>query len=127
LCYGVVVDSGRPDGIVSVVTSNTLTNFNGEQVAGTASITFPKDPTHLGGTDITKTYVVSSIADFDTLPATNPPTPISAAAGHVFLTKDGGTCRTSGSGSSASTPPIRPIRRCGRAPTSGSTARPTRA
>jgi hypothetical protein len=94
LCYGVVVDSGRPDGIVSVVTSNTLTNFNGEQVAGTASITFPKDPTHLGGTDITKTYVVSSIADFDTLPATNPPTPISAAAGHVFLTKDGGTTWT---------------------------------
>jgi len=90
-CYGVVVDTGRSDGIVSVVTSNTIPNFNGEQITGTASITFPKDPTHVGGTDITRTYVVSSIADFDALPATNPPTPISAAAGHVFLTTNGGT------------------------------------
>jgi hypothetical protein len=94
LCYGVVVDPGRPDGIVSVVTSNTIPNFNGEQITGTASITFPRDPTHIGGTDITRTYVVSSIADFDTLPATNPPTPISAAAGHVFLTTNGGTTWT---------------------------------
>jgi hypothetical protein len=94
LCYGVIVDTGRADGVVSVVTSNTIPNFNGEQVTGTASITFPKDPTHLGGTDITQTYVVSSIADFDTLPATNPPTPISAAAGHVFLTTNGGTTWT---------------------------------
>ncbi|HEX3474029.1 MAG TPA: hypothetical protein VHT91_03250 [Kofleriaceae bacterium] len=97
-CYGVVVDPGRPDGIVSVVTSNTAPTINGEQILGTASITFPKDPTHIGGTDITKTYVVSSIADFDTLPVTNPPVtnppPISAAAGHVFLTTDGGTTWT---------------------------------
>ena len=93
-CYAVIVDPGRADGVVSVVTSNTIPNFNGEQITGTASITFPKDPTHIGGTDITKTYIVSSIADFDTQPVTSPPTPISAAAGHVFLTTDGGTTWT---------------------------------
>ncbi len=111
LCYGVVVDPGRSDGIVSVVTSNTIPNFNGEQITGTASITFPKDPTHIGGTDITKTYVVSSIADFDTQPATNPPTPISSAAGHVFLTTDGGTTWTplhgNGNGSGFDLPNVR--------------------
>ncbi|HEX8108056.1 MAG TPA: hypothetical protein VF516_10040 [Kofleriaceae bacterium] len=93
-CYAVVVDPGRADGVVSVVTANTIPQIGPEQVQNTASITFPKDPTHLGGTDITKTYVVSSIGDFVTAPVTNPPTPISAATGHVFLTTDGGTTWT---------------------------------
>jgi len=75
---------------VSVVTSATPIQFGAEQVQNTGSITFPRDPSHLGGTDITKTYVVSTIGDFDVLPATNPSTPVSAAVGHVFMTNDGG-------------------------------------
>jgi len=63
-------------------------------VQNTGSITFPRDPTHLGGTDITKTYVVSTVGDFVTLPVTNPPAPISAATGHVFMTSDGGATWT---------------------------------
>ncbi|HMG53333.1 MAG TPA: sialidase family protein [Kofleriaceae bacterium] len=89
-CYTVVVDPGLPSGVVTTFGAATIPQIGAEQVQGTASITFPKDPTHLGGTDITKTYVVSSVSDFVTLPATNPATPISAATGHVFLTKDGG-------------------------------------
>ena len=90
-CYAVVVDPGNANGVVQVVSANTIPQVGAEQVQNTASITFPRDPTHLGGTDITKTYVVSSVGDFDVLPVTNPPTPISPAAGHVFLTSDGGT------------------------------------
>lgn len=90
-CFAIVVDPGNANGVVSVVTANTIPQVGAEQVQNTSSITFPRDPTHLGGTDITKTYVVASNGDFATLPVTNPPTPISAAAGHVFVTKDGGT------------------------------------
>ncbi|HEX2689281.1 MAG TPA: hypothetical protein VHN14_21815 [Kofleriaceae bacterium] len=90
-CFAVIVDPGNASGVVTVVTANSVPQIGAEQVQNTASITFPRDPTHLGGTDITKTYVVSSVGDFDTLPVTNPATPISAAAGHVFVTKDGGT------------------------------------
>jgi hypothetical protein len=93
-CYAVIVDPGNASGVVSVVTANTVPQIGTEQIQNTGSITFPRDPAHLGGTDITKTYVVSSVGDFDVLPATNPATPISAAAGHVFLTKDGGTTWT---------------------------------
>jgi hypothetical protein len=93
-CFAVVVDPGRPDGVVSVVGAASIPMVGQEQIQNTASITFPRDPTHLGGTDITKTYVVSSVGDFDVLPATNPPTPISAAAGHVFMTHDGGVTWT---------------------------------
>ena len=95
-CYAVVADPGRPDGIVTAVGALTVPNLGAEQVGGTASITFPKDPTHLPGgtTDITKTYVVSSVSDFDMAPVTNPATPVSAAAGHVFMTVDGGATWT---------------------------------
>jgi hypothetical protein len=90
-CFAVVVDPGNPNGVVQVITANTIPQVGAEQVQNTSSITFPRDPTHLGGTDITKTYVVASNGDFATLPVTNPSTPISAATGHVFVTKDGGT------------------------------------
>jgi hypothetical protein len=90
-CYAVVVDSGAANGVVQVIGSNTIPQIGTEQVQNTASITFPRDPTHLGGTDITQTYVVSSVGDFLTLPATNPATPISPFTGHVFVTTDGGT------------------------------------
>ena len=90
-CFAVIVDQNDPNGIVSVVTANALIQVGTQQVQNTGSITFPRDPTHLGGTDITKTYVVSTIGDFVTAPVTNPPTPISPATGHVFLTRDGGT------------------------------------
>ena len=93
-CYAVVVDSGSPSGVVTVTSAATVPTVGTEQVANTSSITFPRDPTHLGGTDIRQTYVVSSVGDFDFAPVTNPPTPISAAAGHVFLTKDGGATWT---------------------------------
>ena len=93
-CFAVVVDPGRPDGVVSFVTANTIPQVGAEQVQNTGTITFPRDPTHLGGTDITRTYVVSSVGDFATLPVTNPATPISAATGHVFLTTNGGTTWT---------------------------------
>jgi hypothetical protein len=93
-CFAVVVDAGNANGVVSVVTANTIPQVGTEQVQNTSSITFPRDPTHLGGTDITQTYVVASIGDFATLPVSNPPTPISAATGHVFFTKDGGTTWT---------------------------------
>jgi hypothetical protein len=59
-----------------------------------SGITFPRDPAHLGGTDITKTYLVSSTADFVTAPITTPATPVSAATGHVFKTIDGGATWT---------------------------------
>jgi hypothetical protein len=90
-CFAVVVDPGNANGVVQVITANTIPQVGAEQIQNTGSITFPRDPTHLGGTDITRTYIVSSVGDFDVLPASNPPTPISAAAGHVFLTRDGGT------------------------------------
>ncbi|HEX7836044.1 MAG TPA: hypothetical protein VF469_01210 [Kofleriaceae bacterium] len=93
-CYAVVVDPLRADGLISVVSAATIPQVGAEQVQNTASIAFPRDPTHLGGTDITKTYVVSSVGDFTTLPVTNPSTPISAATGHVFVTKDGGVTWT---------------------------------
>ena len=93
-CYAVVVDPGTANGVVTVVTANTIPQVGAEQIQNTASITFPRDPTHLGGTDITQTYVVSSVGDFDILPVTDPPTPISATAGHVFVTSDGGTTWT---------------------------------
>jgi hypothetical protein len=93
-CFAIIVDPGNANGVVSVITANSIPQFGAEQVQNTGSITFPRDPTHLGGTDVTKTYVVSSIGDFDILPATNPPTPISAAVGHVYFTKDGGTTWT---------------------------------
>ncbi|HEU4728626.1 MAG TPA: hypothetical protein VFT22_12070 [Kofleriaceae bacterium] len=89
-CYTVVVDSGNPTGAVQVFPSATIPQIGTEQVQNTASITFPRDPTHLGGTDITQTYVVSSVGDFVTLPVTNPPAPISSFTGHVFVTNDGG-------------------------------------
>jgi hypothetical protein len=93
-CYAVVVDPGNANGVVTVVTALTIPQIGAEQVQNTASITFPRDPAHLGGTDITKTYVVSSVGDFLTLPVTNPSTPISAATGHVFMTNDGGATWT---------------------------------
>jgi hypothetical protein len=93
-CFAVIVDPGNApvNGVstVQVVTAASIPQFGPEQVQNTGSITFPRDPAHLGGTDITKTYVVSSVGDFDVLPATNPSTPISAAVGHIFKTNDGG-------------------------------------
>jgi len=93
-CFAVVVDPGAANGTVTVTTAATIPQVGAEQIQNTAGITFPRDPTHLGGTDITKTYVVSSVGDFDALPATSPATPISAAAGHVFKTNDGGATWT---------------------------------
>jgi photosystem II stability/assembly factor-like uncharacterized protein len=90
-CYAVIVDPGNANGVVQVISANTIPQIGTEQVQNTASIAFPRDPTHLGGTDITQTYVVSSVGDFLTLPVTNPPTPISQFTGHVFVTTDGGT------------------------------------
>jgi hypothetical protein len=91
-CFAVVVDPGRADGVVSVVGANAIPQFGSEQVQNTASITFPRDPTHLGGTDITKTYVVSSIGDFFvSVPPVAPPKPITADIGRIFMTNDGGT------------------------------------
>jgi hypothetical protein len=90
-CYAVIVDPGNANGVVRVIGSNTIPQIGSEQVQNTSSITFPRDPTHLGGTDITQTYVVSSVGDFLTLPLTTPPTPISATTGRVFVTTDGGT------------------------------------
>ena len=93
-CFAVVTDTGRTDGVVSVTTALSIPQVGAEQVQNTGTITFPRDPSHLGGTDITKTYVVSSVGDFATLPVTNPATPISAATGHVFKTTDGGATWT---------------------------------
>jgi hypothetical protein len=90
-CFAVIVDSGNPSGIVQVITANTIPQIGSEQVQNTGTIAFPHDPTHLGGTDITQTYVVTSVGDFLTLPLTSPPTPISATTGHIFVTTDGGT------------------------------------
>jgi len=97
-CFAVVVEPvNAPNGgssTVTVLTAATTIKIAGQEVQNTGSITFPRDPTHLGGTDITKTYVVSTIGDFLTLPAANPSTPIPPAVGHVFMTKDGGTTWT---------------------------------
>jgi photosystem II stability/assembly factor-like uncharacterized protein len=97
-CFAVVVDPGNTpvNGVstVTVVTAATITQAAGQQVQNTGSITFPLDPTHLGGNDITKTYVVSSVGDFATSPVSNPPPPIAAATGHVFMTNDGGNTWT---------------------------------
>jgi hypothetical protein len=98
----VIVDPGNaPVGGISTVsivpalsTVHIGTGAALQEVQNTASITFPRDPTHLGGTDVTKTYIVSSVGDFLTLPVTTPSTPIPAAVGHVFLTNDGGATWT---------------------------------
>ncbi|HWO24121.1 MAG TPA: hypothetical protein VNO30_35505 [Kofleriaceae bacterium] len=89
-CFAVLVDRNDPNGVVSVITSKTIPQVGVQQVQNTASITFPRDPTHLGGTDVTQTYIVSSIGDFVTAPVTTPPTPISPTTGHVFMTNNGG-------------------------------------
>jgi hypothetical protein len=89
-CFAVIVDQNDPNGVVSVITAKSIPQVGVQQVQNTSSITFPRDPTHLGGTDITQTYVVSSNGDFVTAPVTNPATPISPATGHVFMTNDGG-------------------------------------
>ncbi|HEV7557413.1 MAG TPA: hypothetical protein VGO00_18225 [Kofleriaceae bacterium] len=94
-CFAIVIDPvDETNGVVQVVTANSIPQVGAEQIQNTGSITFPRDPTHLGNPDITKTYIVSSVGDFDVLPVTNPSTPISAAAGHVFMTNDGGTTWT---------------------------------
>jgi hypothetical protein len=90
-CFAVIVDPGNSNGVVQVITANSIPQIGSEQVQNTGSIAFPRDPTHLGGTDITQTYVVTSVGDFLTLPLTSPPTPISATTGRVFVTTDGGT------------------------------------
>lgn len=51
----------------------------------TNSITWPRNPASLGGTDITKTWLVSLIA-----PAYNNGRPIEASVGRVFKTTDAG-------------------------------------
>jgi hypothetical protein len=89
-CFAIIVDTQRSDGVVNVVMPTGLINIGPNQVQNTGYIAFPRDPTHLGGTDITQTYVVTSIGDFLVLPATSPATPIPASVGHVFFTKDGG-------------------------------------
>jgi hypothetical protein len=93
-CFAIITDQNNPGGIVQVTTANSVPFIAGQQVQNTGSITFPRDPTHLGGTDIRQTYVVSSIGDFATQPVTTPPTPISEATGHVFMTNNGGTTWT---------------------------------
>jgi hypothetical protein len=101
-CYMVVVDQNNPvvSGISPVTfvpaatTTRVVTGGVVQEVQNTASITFPRDPTHLGGTDITKTYVVSSVGDFLTQPVTNPSTRIPPSVGHVFETSDGGATWT---------------------------------
>jgi hypothetical protein len=89
-CFAVIVDRNDPNGVVQVITAKAVIRIGTQEVQNTSSIAFPRDPTHLGGTDVTQTYVVSSIGDFVTAPVTNPPTPISPATGHVFMTNDGG-------------------------------------
>jgi photosystem II stability/assembly factor-like uncharacterized protein len=93
-CFAIIVDRGDPSGLVQVLTSTTIPQVGPQQVQNTASITFPRDPTHLGGTDVTRTYVVSSIGDFATLPAVTPPQPIAPETGRVFMTNDGGATWT---------------------------------
>ena len=93
-CFAVVVDPGLPTGIVTTVSATSIMQIGASQVQNTSGITFPHDPAHLGGTDITKTYVVSSVGDFLTAPVTSPPTPIPASVGHVFMTIDGGATWT---------------------------------
>jgi hypothetical protein len=93
-CFAIVVDRGDPSGVVQVIGALTIPQVGPQQVQNTSSITFPRDPTHLGGTDITKTYVVASIGDFATLPVVTPPQPIAPETGHVFMTNDGGATWT---------------------------------
>lgn len=93
-CFAIIVDKGDPSGVVDVITSTTIPQVGVQQVQNTASITFPRDPANLGGTDVTRTYVVSSIGDFVTAPITVPPTPIAPETGRVFMTIDGGATWT---------------------------------
>jgi hypothetical protein len=87
-CFTVIVDPGRADGVVSVVSAKAQLQVGAQRLSFTESITFPRDPSHLSGdptTDITQTYVVANSGDFDAISQ-----PILDATGHVFLTKDGG-------------------------------------
>jgi hypothetical protein len=89
-CFAVITDQNDPSGVVAITTARSIPQVGAQQVQNTSSITFPRDPTHLGGTDVRQTYVVASNGDFVTAPVTSPPTPISPATGHVFVTNNGG-------------------------------------
>ncbi|MCY1077208.1 hypothetical protein [Archangium lansingense] len=94
--YGVALSGGTSALLVDKGTSVSLrggatllqvANGSGgfDQLGFIQSVALPRNPQILGGTDITKTWLVSSVAS-----ATLAGGPISDAVGHLFKTIDGG-------------------------------------
>jgi hypothetical protein len=82
--YGVPLTGGNSslitdvNGTFTVIPAATPINVGGVVVTSTSSVATPSDPTHLGGTDPTKTWLISSVT----------PSP---APSHLFVTTNGGT------------------------------------
>ena len=90
--YGVVLTGGNFATLADTGTGTpTLTpttlglRVGTEVITGSSSIAFPRDPAHLGGTDIRQTFVATSLAVVNGTGA-----PITPATGHIFKTVDGG-------------------------------------
>jgi hypothetical protein len=98
--YGVPLTGGNSalitdsNGTFTILQATNPITVGGAVITSTSSVATPSDPTHLGGTDPTKTWLISSV------------TP-SAAPGHVFVTTDGGgTWATFGAAGSSALPNI---------------------
>jgi photosystem II stability/assembly factor-like uncharacterized protein len=90
--YGVVLTGGNFATLADTGTGTpTLTpttlglRVGTELITGSSSIAFPRDPAHLGGTDIRQTFVATSLAVVNSTGAN-----ITPATGHIFKTIDGG-------------------------------------
>jgi photosystem II stability/assembly factor-like uncharacterized protein len=79
---GIVVDFGAT---TQVVGGSSPVGAGGQLLGFIQSVAIPKDPASIGGTDPTRTWVVSSAAALD---LSNQP--IAAAVGHLFKTTDAG-------------------------------------
>src|SRR5262249_12637714 len=90
--YGVVLTGGNFATLADTGTGTpTLTpttlglRVGTELITGSSSIAFPRDPAHLGGTDIRQTFVATSLAVVNSTGAN-----ITPGTGHIFKTVDGG-------------------------------------
>lgn len=89
--YGLPLSSGASAVLVDFGASVSLSggatglNAGGVQLLFTQSVSLPKDPAVLGGTDIRKTWLVSTVAA-----ATATGAPVPDSVGHLFKTTDGG-------------------------------------
>jgi hypothetical protein len=92
----VIVDTGATVSMLPAVKGINVPNPTAGGAAtlfigNTFSMAFPRNPASLGGTDPTKTYLVSSTGALTNAVAGSPSVLIPPSVGHLFMTNDGGT------------------------------------